>query len=202
MTERYTCAQEEERRNYVKNCFEHKWTHDFRPIHGPWPWSFSKVRPFSFGRNIGHKIKSFRRREEFQSCERERELSFKCTVVIVVEFLSFVANDTLRHARRLCLDIHLVPSVLSRPWNRSPVPPRFNLQPTMSKLPALSPSVETLSFVTDIEEGWTRSRILEQWLFDLVHTTSWKRCSSEVTWTFLRSFWDVPQEERKTGENR
>lgn len=34
MTERYTCAQEEERRNYVKNCFEHKWTHDFRPIHG------------------------------------------------------------------------------------------------------------------------------------------------------------------------
>lgn len=46
------------------------------PIHmGPWPWSFSKVRPFSFGRNIGHKIKSFRRREEFQSCERERESS-------------------------------------------------------------------------------------------------------------------------------
>ena len=35
---------------------------------------FESSRPFSFGHSIGHKIKSFRRREEFQSPKRKREI--------------------------------------------------------------------------------------------------------------------------------
>lgn len=111
-------VQEEERSNYLKNYFElgHRISGSILTREALAMIVFESFVSFSLAAESATKLrisadKNFKVHIYIWERERERErLLFKCTIVVVVEFLSFVVNDILCHARWLwCPDIHLLP---------------------------------------------------------------------------------------------